>query len=57
MLFPKECVFIHDPQGLNVLKKGCARYCNQTVMVSVMEDIIPFERSSVLLFLVHQEEL
>ncbi|KAK2534307.1 Stab1 [Columba guinea] len=32
MLFPKECVFIHDPQGLNVLKKGCARYCNQTVV-------------------------
>uniref|UniRef100_A0A8C4UB24 Stabilin 1 n=1 Tax=Falco tinnunculus TaxID=100819 RepID=A0A8C4UB24_FALTI len=31
-LFPKECVYIHDPQGLNVLKKGCARYCNQTVM-------------------------
>uniref|UniRef100_A0A8C0ATL5 Stabilin 1 n=1 Tax=Buteo japonicus TaxID=224669 RepID=A0A8C0ATL5_9AVES len=30
-LFPKECVYIHDPQGLNVLKKGCARYCNQTV--------------------------
>ncbi|XP_010146410.1 PREDICTED: stabilin-1, partial [Eurypyga helias] len=22
---------IHDPQGLNVLKKGCARYCNQTI--------------------------
>uniref|UniRef100_A0A8C6JBN5 Uncharacterized protein n=1 Tax=Melopsittacus undulatus TaxID=13146 RepID=A0A8C6JBN5_MELUD len=32
MLSPKECVYIHDPQGLNVLKKGCARYCNQTVM-------------------------
>uniref|UniRef100_A0A8B9GLU5 Stabilin 1 n=1 Tax=Amazona collaria TaxID=241587 RepID=A0A8B9GLU5_9PSIT len=31
-LSPKECVYIHDPQGLNVLKKGCARYCNQTVM-------------------------
>uniref|UniRef100_A0A8B9CVC7 Stabilin 1 n=1 Tax=Anser brachyrhynchus TaxID=132585 RepID=A0A8B9CVC7_9AVES len=31
-LFPKECVYIHDPQGLNVLKKGCAKYCNQTVM-------------------------
>uniref|UniRef100_A0A8B9PAF4 Stabilin 1 n=1 Tax=Apteryx owenii TaxID=8824 RepID=A0A8B9PAF4_APTOW len=30
-LSPKECVYIHDPQGLNVLKKGCARYCNQTV--------------------------
>uniref|UniRef100_A0A8C3UUP6 Stabilin 1 n=1 Tax=Catharus ustulatus TaxID=91951 RepID=A0A8C3UUP6_CATUS len=26
-----ECVYIHDPQGLNVLKKGCARYCNQTI--------------------------
>ncbi|XP_053932500.1 stabilin-1 isoform X1 [Cuculus canorus] len=31
-LYPKECVYIHDPQGLNVLKKGCARYCNQTVV-------------------------
>uniref|UniRef100_A0A663MEX9 Stabilin 1 n=1 Tax=Athene cunicularia TaxID=194338 RepID=A0A663MEX9_ATHCN len=30
-LSPKECVYIHDSQGLNVLKKGCARYCNQTV--------------------------
>uniref|UniRef100_A0A803V533 Stabilin 1 n=1 Tax=Ficedula albicollis TaxID=59894 RepID=A0A803V533_FICAL len=30
-LYPKECVYIHDPQGLNVLKKGCARYCNQTI--------------------------
>ncbi|XP_053809782.1 stabilin-1 [Vidua chalybeata] len=30
-LSPKECVYIHDPQGLNVLKKGCARYCNQTI--------------------------
>jgi len=57
MLFPKECVYIHDPQGLNVLKKGCARYCNQTIMVSVMEGHIPSERRSVLLFLVHQEEL
>lgn len=35
--FPKECVYIHDPQGLNVLKRGCARYCNQTIVVSVME--------------------
>ncbi|OXB72361.1 UNVERIFIED_CONTAM: hypothetical protein H355_005430 [Colinus virginianus] len=32
--FPKECVYIHDPQGLNVLKRGCARYCNQTIMCS-----------------------
>ncbi|KAM6256750.1 stabilin-1 [Porphyrio hochstetteri] len=31
-LFPKECVYIHDPQGLNVLKKGCTKYCNQTVI-------------------------
>uniref|UniRef100_A0A8C3K8R3 Stabilin 1 n=1 Tax=Calidris pygmaea TaxID=425635 RepID=A0A8C3K8R3_9CHAR len=31
-LYPKECVYVYDPQGLNVLKKGCARYCNQTVM-------------------------
>ncbi|XP_010140444.1 PREDICTED: stabilin-1, partial [Buceros rhinoceros silvestris] len=30
-LFPKECVYVHDPQGLNVLKKGCARSCNQTI--------------------------
>ncbi|KAM6169920.1 stabilin-1 [Rhynchocyon petersi] len=30
-IFPKECVYIHDPTGLNVLKKGCARHCNQTV--------------------------
>ncbi|XP_013217053.2 stabilin-1 isoform X1 [Ictidomys tridecemlineatus] len=30
-IFPKECIYIHDPMGLNVLKKGCARYCNQTV--------------------------
>uniref|UniRef100_A0A803V4B8 Stabilin 1 n=1 Tax=Ficedula albicollis TaxID=59894 RepID=A0A803V4B8_FICAL len=29
--FHPECVYIHDPQGLNVLKKGCARYCNQTI--------------------------
>uniref|UniRef100_A0A8C8YVP0 Stabilin-1 n=1 Tax=Prolemur simus TaxID=1328070 RepID=A0A8C8YVP0_PROSS len=30
-LYPKECVYIHDPAGLNVLKKGCASYCNQTI--------------------------
>ncbi|KAF6313567.1 stabilin 1 [Rhinolophus ferrumequinum] len=29
---PEECVYVHDPTGLNVLKKGCARYCNQTVL-------------------------
>ncbi|XP_059735491.1 stabilin-1 isoform X1 [Bos taurus] len=28
---PEECVYIHDPTGLNVLKKGCAYYCNQTI--------------------------
>uniref|UniRef100_F7EKW5 Stabilin 1 n=1 Tax=Ornithorhynchus anatinus TaxID=9258 RepID=F7EKW5_ORNAN len=28
---PKECVYVHDPLGLNLLKKGCARYCNQTI--------------------------
>ncbi|KAM9680709.1 stabilin-1 isoform 1-T1 [Dama dama] len=28
---PEECVYIHDPTGLNVLKKGCAHYCNQTI--------------------------
>ncbi|XP_059109251.1 stabilin-1-like [Peromyscus eremicus] len=30
-IFPKECVYTHDPAGLNVLKKGCAHYCNQTI--------------------------
>ncbi|XP_034353974.1 stabilin-1 isoform X2 [Arvicanthis niloticus] len=30
-IFPKECVYTHDPTGLNVLKKGCAVYCNQTI--------------------------
>lgn len=30
---PEECVYIHDPTGLNVLKKGCAHYCNQTIQV------------------------
>ena len=32
---PEECVYIHDPTGLNVLKKGCAHYCNQTIQVSL----------------------
>ncbi|XP_015276350.1 PREDICTED: stabilin-1 [Gekko japonicus] len=32
-IFPGECVYIHDPLGLNVLKKGCSRYCNQTVEI------------------------
>ncbi|XP_045349022.1 stabilin-1 isoform X1 [Leopardus geoffroyi] len=31
-IFPKECVYTHDPTGLNVLKKGCAHYCNQTIL-------------------------
>nr|XP_023955738.1 stabilin-1 isoform X4 [Chrysemys picta bellii] len=31
-IYPSECVYIHDPLGLNVLKKGCARYCNQTIL-------------------------
>ncbi|XP_060060520.1 stabilin-1 isoform X2 [Erinaceus europaeus] len=31
-IFPESCVYIHDPDGLNVLKKGCARFCNQTVL-------------------------
>ncbi|XP_048211831.1 stabilin-1 isoform X1 [Perognathus longimembris pacificus] len=31
-IFPKECVYTHDPDGLNMLRKGCAHYCNQTVM-------------------------
>ena len=34
-IFPNECVYTHDPTGLNVLKKGCAHYCNQTVLVSL----------------------
>uniref|UniRef100_A0A8C8VGW1 Stabilin 1 n=1 Tax=Pelusios castaneus TaxID=367368 RepID=A0A8C8VGW1_9SAUR len=33
-IFPSECVYVHDPLGLNVLRKGCARYCNQTIMKS-----------------------
>lgn len=32
---PEECVYTHDPTGLNVLKKGCAHYCNQTFLVSL----------------------
>uniref|UniRef100_A0A452HVZ6 Uncharacterized protein n=1 Tax=Gopherus agassizii TaxID=38772 RepID=A0A452HVZ6_9SAUR len=31
-VYPSECVYVHDPLGLNVLKKGCARYCNQTIL-------------------------
>ncbi|ELV10375.1 Stabilin-1 [Tupaia chinensis] len=31
-ILPKECVYIHDPTGLNVLKKGCAHFCNQTIV-------------------------
>ncbi|XP_074138792.1 LOW QUALITY PROTEIN: stabilin-1 [Sminthopsis crassicaudata] len=27
-----ETILEHDPDGLNVMKKGCARYCNQTVV-------------------------
>ncbi|XP_008850006.1 stabilin-1 [Nannospalax galili] len=30
-IFPKECVYTHDPDGLNMLKKGCAHHCNQTI--------------------------
>ncbi|XP_033612788.1 stabilin-1 isoform X1 [Fukomys damarensis] len=33
-ILPKECAYTHDSAGLNVLKKGCANYCNQTVTVS-----------------------
>ncbi|KAM7062717.1 stabilin-1 isoform 5-T5 [Molossus nigricans] len=29
---PEECVYTHDPTGLNVLRKGCAYYCNQTFL-------------------------
>ncbi|KAM6468194.1 stabilin-1 isoform 1-T1 [Liasis olivaceus] len=32
--FSAECVYAHDPLGLNVLKKGCLRHCNQTVMIT-----------------------
>lgn len=32
---PEECVYTHDPSGLNILKKGCAHYCNQTFLVSL----------------------
>uniref|UniRef100_A0A4X1VQ86 Stabilin-1 n=1 Tax=Sus scrofa TaxID=9823 RepID=A0A4X1VQ86_PIG len=32
LLTSLECVYIHDPTGLNVLKKGCAHYCNQTIL-------------------------
>ncbi|XP_061473966.1 stabilin-1 [Rhineura floridana] len=31
-LIPEECVYIHDPLGLNMMKKGCKRSCNQTVV-------------------------
>ncbi|KAB1264264.1 Stabilin-1 [Camelus dromedarius] len=31
---PEECIYTHDPIGLNVLKKGCAHYCNQTILCS-----------------------
>ncbi|XP_056662252.1 LOW QUALITY PROTEIN: stabilin-1 [Monodelphis domestica] len=31
-IFPKECFYIHDPDGLNVMRKGCARVCNQTTL-------------------------
>ncbi|KAF5922749.1 hypothetical protein HPG69_008123 [Diceros bicornis minor] len=31
-IFPKECVYTYDSSGLNVLRKGCARYCNQTIL-------------------------
>lgn len=31
-IFPEECVYVHDPAGLNVLKKGCAHHCNQTIL-------------------------
>ncbi|XP_012920874.1 stabilin-1 isoform X2 [Heterocephalus glaber] len=30
-ILPKECIYTHDSVGLNVLKKGCAQYCNQTI--------------------------
>ncbi|XP_060621848.2 stabilin-1 [Anolis sagrei] len=33
-IFPKDhedCVYIHDPLGLNMMKKGCSKKCNQTI--------------------------
>uniref|UniRef100_A0A803SQ99 Stabilin 1 n=1 Tax=Anolis carolinensis TaxID=28377 RepID=A0A803SQ99_ANOCA len=27
----EDCVYIHDPLGLNMLKKGCSKKCNQTI--------------------------
>ncbi|XP_053156108.1 stabilin-1 [Hemicordylus capensis] len=30
--YPGECVYIHDPSGLNIMKRGCNRHCNQTIM-------------------------
>lgn len=30
-MLPKECVYTHDPTGLNVMRKGCAHHCNQTI--------------------------
>ncbi|XP_048347256.1 stabilin-1 isoform X3 [Sphaerodactylus townsendi] len=32
-IFPGECIYIHNPLSLNVLKKGCIRYCNQTLTI------------------------
>uniref|UniRef100_A0ABM5FKB7 Stabilin-1 n=1 Tax=Pogona vitticeps TaxID=103695 RepID=A0ABM5FKB7_9SAUR len=31
-VFPGDCVYIHDPLGLNVMKKGCNKKCNQTIL-------------------------
>ncbi|KAJ7316744.1 hypothetical protein JRQ81_002906, partial [Phrynocephalus forsythii] len=31
-VFPGDCVYIHDPLGLNMLKKGCNKKCNQTTL-------------------------
>ncbi|XP_042309906.1 stabilin-1 isoform X2 [Sceloporus undulatus] len=31
-VFPGDCVYIHDPLGLNMMKKGCNKKCNQTIV-------------------------
>lgn len=38
---PEECVYTYDPSGLNILKKGCAHYCNQTFLVSFCGHPVP----------------
>ncbi|KAH0630043.1 hypothetical protein JD844_012626 [Phrynosoma platyrhinos] len=33
--FPGDCIYIHDPLGLNMIKKGCNKKCKQTIVVSI----------------------